>query len=235
MRLDQYLSKALGISRMDAKMLIKKRKITVNETVVTSANTIIDDSVDIIKKEEEIITLDKNIYIMLNKPKGYITSTADNSEKTVMELIEHPRKKELFPVGRLDKDTTGLLLITNNGALAHELLAPKKHVSKTYQVRTDKVLSDDDLTKLENGVMLDNVLTKPARIMRDSNENVTYITITEGKYHQVKRMYKSVGLIVIELKRISFGPLVLDESLELGEYRNLLEEEITQLEAVIKH
>ncbi len=230
MRIDQYLSKSLGLSRKEAKELIQMRKITVNELLITNSNTIVDEANDIIKKDGTTISYEKNIYIMLNKPKGYITANFDKNEKTVMELINHPRKKDLFPVGRLDKDTTGLLLITNNGKIAHELLSPKKHVEKTYIVKTDGNMDIAEKTLLENGVVLDGELTKKAKVKVFSDKTLSHISITEGKYHQVKRMYQCVGLNVMSLKRISFGPLVLDEKLKEGESRLLLKEEIALLE-----
>nr|WP_276939592.1 16S rRNA pseudouridine(516) synthase [Helcococcus sueciensis] len=167
---------------------------------------------------------------MLNKPQGVISATKDYS-KTVIDLLEEKyQNKDIFPVGRLDKDTEGFLLLTNDGKLAHELLSPKKKVNKKYFARVEKGLKKEDIQVFENGVYLDkeNYLTKPAKL-EILSDNEAYITIQEGKYHQVKRMFHAVDNSVIYLKRISMGELSLDENLKLGEYRELTDEEINLL------
>ena len=168
---------------------------------------------------------------MLHKPQGVVTATQDNHDKTVMDLLDSSiRRKNLFPVGRLDKDTEGLLLITNDGDLAHMLLSPKRHVDKTYLVHLEKSIDDDVLQKLENGVDIgEEKLTLPAKAEKISDKSI-YLTIHEGKFHQVKRMLKAVDNEVVYLKRVTFGSLKLDESLETGAYRALTEEETRNLQ-----
>ena len=165
---------------------------------------------------------------MLNKPKGVVSATVDNVHTTVIDLINEYKYLDLFPVGRLDIDTEGLLLITNDGTLSHNLLSPKKHVDKTYLLNTNVSLSDSDMRKLEEGVCLDSELTLPAKIEK-INDLEYLLTIHEGKFHQVKRMIDALGKKVTYLKRISFGPLILDENLALGSYRYLTDDEILKL------
>ena len=175
----------------------------------------------------------KYVYYMLNKPEGVVSATNDNTAPTVVSLLTVPEQKDLFPVGRLDKDTTGLLLLTNDGALAHDLLSPKKHVDKTYLVKPEKPLSAEDIHRLENGLDIgDEKKTLPAMLEILASEPETSeirITIHEGRFHQVKRMLQAVDNQVLTLERVSFGPLSLDLSLQRGEYRALTEEEIEVL------
>lgn len=168
---------------------------------------------------------------MLNKPGGVVSATEDKREKTVLDLIQEKKRKDLFPVGRLDKDTEGLLLITNDGPLAHELLSPKKHVDKTYFVKAGKPLSDEDVRMLETGVDIgEEKQTLPGKVSRLSPERTSFcLTIREGKFHQIKRMLQAVDNEVLYLKRLSMGSLVLDEGLDPGEYRPLTQEEIERL------
>ena len=166
------------------------------------------------------------MYYMLNKPQGVVSATQDNTCKTVLDILDVDCKKDLFPVGRLDKDTEGLLLITNDGELAHKLLSPKKHVDKTYLVGIARKLSTEDIEKLELGVDIgEKHLTQPAKVEVISDTEIK-LTIHEGKFHQVKRMLKAVDNEVLTLKRVSFGGLKLDETLKTGEYRELTEQEI---------
>jgi 16S rRNA pseudouridine516 synthase len=166
---------------------------------------------------------------MLNKPAGVITATVDPVDKTVMELVDIVNKKDFFPVGRLDKDTVGLLIITNDGELAHKLLSPKYHVDKTYLVEAESELTDEDISKLENGVDIgDDKVTMPASVQRIESKKIR-LTIREGRYHQVKRMLEAVGNKVICLKRLSFGAVWLDDKLEEGEFRELTSEETESL------
>ena len=170
-------------------------------------------------------------YYMLNKPQGVVSATEDKREKTVLDLILSKKRKDLFPVGRLDKDTEGLLLITNDGELAHQLLSPKKHVDKTYVTRLLKSLLLEDAKKLEIGVDIgEQELTLPAKVnLLNAEGTEVQITIQEGKFHQVKRMFQAVGNQVVFLKRISMGSLMLDKELRPGEYRLLTQEEIMRL------
>ena len=166
---------------------------------------------------------------MLNKPEGVVSATNDNTAPTVVSLLTVPEQKDLFPVGRLDKDTTGLLLLTNDGALAHDLLSPKKHVDKTYLVKPEKPLSAEDIHRLENGLDIgDEKPTAPSKARLTENGDLL-LTIHEGRFHQVKRMVKAVGSEVLYLKRLSMGSLKLDEELKLGEYRRLTKAELQEL------
>lgn len=229
MRLDKYLT-TLGIgSRSQVKELIKKGKIKVNNQVVKKPELHVDEKSDIVNMEGLDLSYHKFYYYMLNKPAGVLTAVSDFQCDTVLDIMDVTPKKGLFPVGRLDKDTEGLLLITNDGELSHMLLSPTKHVDKMYYVELDGALKQEYVESFREGFDIGlKVNTKPA-ILEIIGENKAYITITEGKYHQVKRMFKHFGLNVTFLKRLKMGPLILDDSLEPGEYRALTEEEIHQL------
>lgn len=228
MRLYKFLKDTGFGSRKEVKILIKQKRVSVNDVIVNNEGYSVDENNDIIRVDSEKVIYIKYVYIMLNKPKGVVSATTDNVHSTVIDLINEFKYLELFPVGRLDIDTEGLLLITNDGELSHNLLSPKKHVYKTYLLETDEELSSLDMNKIESGVMLDNELTLSAKIEKVDNR-LYHLTIHEGKFHQVKRMIASTGKTVTYLKRISFGPLKLDESLKLGSYRFLTEEEINLL------
>lgn len=229
MRLDKYLT-TLGIgSRSQVKELIKKGKIKVNNQVVKKPELHVDEKSDIVNMEGLDLSYHKFYYYMLNKPAGVLTAVSDFQCDTVLDIMDVTPKKGLFPVGRLDKDTEGLLLITNDGELSHMLLSPTKHVDKMYYVELDGALKQEYVESFREGFDIGlKVNTKPA-ILEIIGENKAYITITEGKYHQVKRMFKHFGLNVTFLKRLKMGPLILDDSLEPGEYRVLTEEEVHQL------
>lgn len=228
MRLDQFLTSVLGVSRKDAKIILKQKKVLVNQKLETNPSLQIDETKDEVIYNNQILKYQEHIYLILNKPNGYITSTEDYNHQTVMDLINHPLKHKLFPVGRLDIDTEGLLLITNNGPLSHELLSPKKHVSKTYYVEIDKAFPTDGIEILKNGIMLDGTKSV-AEDIELINETSLNLTITEGKYHQVKRMMAHLGLNVTYLKRISFGNLKLPNDLEIGSFRELTVSEVKLL------
>ncbi len=228
MRLDQFLTSVLGVSRKDAKIILKQKKVLVNQKLETNPSLQIDETKDEVIYNNQILKYQEHIYLILNKPNGYITSTEDYNHQTVMDLINHPLKHKLFPVGRLDIDTEGLLLITNNGPLSHELLSPKKHVSKTYYVEIDKAFPTDGIEILKNGIMLDGTRSV-AEDIELINETSLNLTITEGKYHQVKRMMAHLGLNVTYLKRISFGNLKLPNDLEIGSFRELTVSEVKLL------
>ena len=230
MRLDKFLvSMELG-SRSQVKDFVKKGWITVNDQVPKSSDVKINEDVDVITYKGEILRYQQFTYYMLHKPQGVVTATQDNHDKTVMDLLDPSiRKKDFFPVGRLDKDTEGLLLITNDGELAHKLLSPKKHVDKTYLVHLAENISDEAIEKLMTGVDIgEDKPTLPAKAEKLDDRKIT-LTIHEGKFHQVKRMLKAVDNEVIYLKRLTFGALSLDESLEKGQYRLLSDEEIQSL------
>lgn len=230
-RIDKIISNSLPYSRSQARELIKE-KVTVNDVIVKSTDEKFDPETDTVIVDGRSISYNKFVYYMLNKPAGVVSATNDNTCKTVLELISEPAKKGLFPVGRLDKDTEGLLIITNDGDLSHALLSPKKHVAKTYYVETDGFITDEMLHMLEKGVDIGDekpTLQAKTKKITDSENNKAYLTITEGRFHQVKRMFKVVGREVIYLKRVSMGSLVLDESLAKGSYRELTEKEILLL------
>ena len=228
MRLDKFLKDTGFGSRKEVKVLIKQKRVSVNDIVISNEGISVDEITDIIKVDNTHVIYIKFVYIMLNKPQGVVSATIDNVHSTVIDLINDYKYLDLFPVGRLDIDTEGLLLITNDGALSHNLLSPKKHVDKTYYLETNEVLTSDDINQIESGVLIDNELTLPAKL-EIVNDNKYLLTIHEGKFHQVKRMISSVGKKVTFLKRIKFGSLVLDKDLPLGSYRLLTNEEIENL------
>ena len=236
MRLDKFLANSGIGTRKEVKDILKNKKISVNDIFVKDGKIQIDEEKDIVKYEDKIIHYKPFVYIMMNKPAGVISATEDNHHKTVIDLLNNEyRTYDIFPVGRLDIDTEGLLLLTNDGVLSHNLLSPKKHVDKKYYVKIANSLSDDDIKMLENGIKLEeNFVTKKAKVEiicnnSEKNENLAYITISEGKFHQVKRMFKAVNNEVLYLKRVKMGSLLLDEKLKLGEYRELTEEELNNL------
>lgn len=229
MRLDKFLCEMNIGTRSQVKTYIKQGFVTVNGIPAKKAEEKIDENKDVVCFRTEALNFQKFQYFMLNKPAGVVSATQDNTAKTVIDLLPDNRKKDLFPVGRLDKDTEGLLLITNDGELAHKLLSPKKHVDKTYLVGIEKPLSHDDVASLEQGVDIgEEKLTLPAKVQIIDNTQIQ-LTIHEGKFHQVKRMLQAVNNQVLTLKRVSFGPLELDTSLASGEYRELTAKEITLL------
>lgn len=226
MRLDKYLCELNIGSRSQIKTYIRQKLVTVNGDIAMKPEQKIDENKDSIAFRGEVLHYQKYIYYMLNKPRGVVSATQDNTTGTVVDLIDSPRKSDLFPVGRLDKDTEGLLLLTNDGELAHNMLSPKKHVDKTYLVTIEKTLLYTDITALENGVDIgDDKPTEPAKVEIKDDTHIL-LTIHEGRFHQVKRMLKAVGNEVLALKRISFGALILDETLAPGESRELTAQEI---------
>lgn len=233
MRIDKFLSNMGFGSRKDVKILLKSKAVEVNGEVIRDAKQHVDEVADTVTVAGEEVEYAEFIYLMMNKPPGVISATEDKYDETVIDLLgEGERHFEPFPVGRLDKDTEGLLLLTNDGKLAHELLSPKKHVAKTYYARIEGRVTEEDGAAFKSGVVLDDgYQTKEARlkILASGEESEIELTITEGKFHQVKRMFESVGKTVVYLKRLSMGSLQLDPELELGEYRYLTEEELTGL------
>jgi len=224
MRLDQFVSESLDLSRKDSKELIRKKEIKVNNIVITDSSYKVNIN-DEVFYNDQILEYEEYSYYILNKPKGYVTSTSDPQYKTVLDLMDVKGKDKLFPVGRLDIDTTGLLLITNDGALSHELLSPKKHIDKTYLVKSLNELSDSDILKVKNGIMMDNKMTNPIDIKRI--DSLTYeIVISDGRYHEVKRIFEYLNNKVLELKRIKMGNLSLPDDLKEGEYIKIRDKEI---------
>ena len=228
-RLDKYLAEVGIGSRSDVKNIIKAGKIKVDGVCVKKADTKINTDTAIVTYNDNPLVYEKYVYFMLNKPKGVVSATEDKVDKTVIDIITEAKHMNLFPVGRLDKDTEGLLIITNDGELAHNLLSPKKHVCKKYYVELDEEVTEEKASKLTNGIELDDFVTMPAQIDHTDDNKKVYITIMEGKFHQVKRMFKAVGCNVLYLKRVSMGKLKLDEKLKQGEYRRLTNDELALL------
>lgn len=230
-RLDKAVSTALVISRKDASLFIKQGKVSVNGKPVRLTDLQIDPETDSIKVGDKEIAYREFIYLVMNKPQGLVSSTEDKREKTVLSLLpESYAEKGVFPAGRLDKDTVGLLVLTNDGALAHSLLSPKFHAEKRYAVECDGDFTEEDIKKMQKGFTLDGKLTKPAHLVIDlAQKNRGIITLTEGKYHQIKRMCEVCGKTVTFLERIEFGGIHLDPNLPRGEWREMTGEEIAVL------
>ena len=231
-RLDKYLADMGVGTRAEVKKYIKQGKVTVDGTVVKSAELKIDQEVQQVMFQGAPIGYEEFEYYMLHKPAGVISATTDSKDKTVVDLISDKKRKDLFPVGRLDKDTEGLLLITNDGDLAHKLLSPKKHVDKVYYAKVDGIVSEEDVKAFREGVSIgQGEIAKPAvlEILKADTVSEIKVTIQEGKFHQVKRMFHTIGKEVLYLKRLSMGSLVLDDSLPLGAYRKLTREELEEL------
>lgn len=234
-RLDKFLVEMSVASRSTIKDMAKKGRIAVNGNIVKATDLKIDEDVDTVYVDGQVIAFSNTEYFMLNKPAGVITATLDKKAKTVLDLIDERTRNDLFPVGRLDKDTEGLLLITNDGDLAHRLLAPKKHVEKVYYADIDGIVTDEHVRRFAEGLtLLDGTPVMPGELTvleTDTNADTSKIqlTIHEGKFHQVKRMFEAVGCSVTYLKRLSMGPLMLDDALKPGEYRRLTDEEINML------
>ena len=233
MRLDKLLSNMGYGTRKEVKILMKKGAVRVNEVAVKDAAMHVDTVKDEVTVLGEKVVYKEFMYLMMNKPQGVLSATEDKRDQTVIDLLDAEYSIfEMFPVGRLDKDTEGFLLLTNDGKLAHNLLSPKKGVPKTYYAHIEGIVTEEDTKRFSEGVILDDGYeTKPGqlRILKSADISEIELTITEGKYHQVKRMFEAVGKQVVYLKRLSMGPLSLDESLALGSYRELTEEELQQL------
>lgn len=234
-RLDKYLADMGVCTRSEARDQIKKGYATVNGEKIRKGDTKIDPETDEVTYRGRVLTYSQFVYYMLNKPAGVVSATEDKKDKTVLDLLPKPYPRDVFPVGRLDKDTEGLLLITNDGDLAHNLLSPKKHVDKTYFAKVDGILTPEDVSAFQEGMDIgEKNLTLPAKLeilsVDEMDESSTcHITIAEGKFHQIKRMCLAVGKEVMYLKRLSMGTLVLDKSLALGESRVLTDEELNGL------
>ncbi len=235
LRIDKLLANSGFGSRKDVKKLLKSGAVLCNDVKIADGKAHVDPEKDQITVYGEPVHYREFIYLMMNKPKGYISATEDDRLKTVLDLLE-PEDAHMkpFPVGRLDRDTEGLLVLTNDGQLAHDVLAPKKHVPKTYYAIIEGIVDEVDIERFKQGVTLDDgYVTKPGEltILKSGTQSEIELVIMEGKFHQVKRMFEAVGKKVLYLKRISMGALVLDESLELGEYREMTEEELTLLQS----
>ena len=229
LRLDKLLCEMNIGTRSQVKTFLKQGLIKVNGEVVTRPEYKVEEQTAEITYKGETLRYRKYVYYMLHKPAGVVSATQDNTCRTVTELLKDTGWKDLFPVGRLDKDTEGLLLMTNDGELAHNLLSPKKHVSKVYYAELRAALSQEAIKQLEEGVDIgEESLTLPAKVEQVADKKI-HLTITEGKFHQVKRMLQAVGNEVLYLKRIAMGTLVLDETLAKGSYRELTDAEVDGL------
>ena len=225
LRLDKFLCDAGIGSRSQVKVFLKQGLIKVNGEIIKRPEFKVEEEQDSVTFQGKEIKYRKYVYYMLNKPKGVVSATRDNLDRTVTDLIKDSGHQNLFPVGRLDKDTEGLLIMTNDGDLAHRLLSPKKHVDKVYYVELDKMLTEEGRRMLETGIDIgEEKPTLPANAQRITDTSL-YLTIREGKYHQVKRMLKAVGCEVTYLKRIAMGAISLDKNLPCGCYRELTEKE----------
>lgn len=233
MRLDKFISDAAAMTRSESRKAIKNGRVSRDGEVVKDISLSVSENEKILLDKNEI-TYKKYVYIMLHKPAGYVSATEDKRQKTVLDLLDPSYTRyQLFPVGRLDIDTEGFLLLTNDGDLAHNMLSPNKNVGKTYFVKLEKSITDKEIFLLQEGVDIGECVTKPAVVKRVS-ENEIRLTITEGKFHQIKRMAKAVGNNVTYLKRLAYGSFYLDETLEKGEYRELFDAEIENLCNVYK-
>ena len=254
LRLDKYLADTGFGTRSTVKQMIRKGQVQIDGAVVKSSDVKLDTGKSVVTVNGKTVSYEEYEYYMLNKPAGVISASTDEREKTVVDLISDKKRRDLFPVGRLDRDTVGLLLITNDGALSQKLLAPGKHVDKVYLVCVTGELTEEDVRAFEEGMDIgDEKLTKPAKMVikkimpdevdeaagdeyddadhLDSDGVITEaeVTLTEGRFHQIKRMFEARGHEVVYLKRLSMGSLKLDESLDEGEYRKLTDEELNNL------
>ena len=234
-RLDKLLSSTGRWSRKEVKELVRQGRVWVNERPAARPEDKFDPESAVIQVDGELVDCAPFVYIMLHKPEGLLSATEDKRQKTVLDLLpEYLRRRGLFPVGRLDKDTTGLLLITDDGALAHELLSPKKHVDKVYLAQVEGQVNQEDVDALAEGMVLgDGTKCLPAGLEPLENGRHCLVTLREGKYHQVKRMLAARGKPVLTLKRLSMGPLLLDEGLNPGNWRFLTEKERTSLQRAV--
>lgn len=256
-RIDKFLAEMSVGTRSEVKKMIRAGRITVNDEEVKRPEQKVDPDSDIVSVDGNLVIYSQYEYFMLNKPAGYVSATKDDEHMTVLELISEKSRNDLFPVGRLDIDTEGLLLITNDGEISHKLLSPKSHVDKTYFLLTKGRVTEDDVDLLEKGIDIgDEKPTLPANVsdisvvkwddIKSYHDNILsakefdekdrlgefttlYLTIHEGRYHQVKRMMAKVGKPVLYLKRVSMGTLKLDEKLSVGDYRKLTEKEIEDI------
>ena len=235
MRLDKFLVACAVGSRTEVKNLLKSGRVTVNGKKEKSAKSHINEETDEICFDGQKLDYEEFVYYMMNKPQGVISATEDPKHKTVLDLLDdYARAKEVFPVGRLDIDTHGLLLLTNDGKLAHALLSPKRHVDKTYLARINGVMTDADVETFAQGVPLKDFTCQPAKlelvsIDTEKDQSLVRVTIAEGKFHQVKRMVAYCGKEVVDLQRLTMGTLTLDEDLKRGEWRRLTKEELEGL------
>ena len=232
MRLDKFLVEMGFGSRTEVKQLLKKKQVLVNGKIETSAKVQIDENQDEISVNNRVLVYERFVYYLLNKPKGVISATEDDKHRTVLDLLnENARQKEVFPFGRLDIDTHGLLLLTNNGSFAHAMLSPKKHVAKVYRAKVDGIITEKDVEHFEAGIELKDFTCQPAKLTilevnEEQQTSLVKIIISEGKFHEIKKMFLTVGVKVTSLKRTHFGDFELEPNLAAGEYRVLNQAEL---------
>lgn len=228
-RLDKVICGQTEYSRKDIKQLITNKRVMVNGEIVLKSDIKVDINKDKISIDGEEINYQKNVYLILNKPMGYISATEDRNQKTVLDLIDEKYShREMFPAGRLDKDTTGMMIITDDGVFAHNILAPKKHIQKIYEVTIDIPVTEEMKIKFKDGIDLNDGKCKTA-ILEKIDEYTAKVTLTEGRYHQIKRMFGCFGAKVIKLHRICMGQLYLPKDIKEGESRELTQEELELL------
>lgn len=226
-RIDKVICNQLGFTRKEVKRILHKKRVEVNGQIIVDSDYKVDLEKDNIKVDNQKIEIKEYVYLVLNKPKGYVSATKDNKDKTVLELVpEKYLHRDLFPAGRLDKDTTGLMLITDDGVFAHEILSPKKHVPKTYLVEIDIPLTKEMQEGFQRGVVLKDGVCK-ASSLEIIDTYQAKVTLTEGRYHQIKRMFGAYQAKVLELKRLSMGKFTLPIDLNEGEIRELTKEELS--------
>ncbi|HCC06652.1 MAG TPA: 16S rRNA pseudouridine(516) synthase [Clostridiales bacterium] len=232
MRIDQFLANAGLGSRSQVKEYLKQMRVKVDGVTIKDYGYKVDENDQVIEFDGKMIQYRKHRYYMLNKPAGYITATEDKFDSTVMDLLDIPNKKDFFPVGRLDKDTEGLLIITNDGEFVHNVLSPKKHVSKTYYAKINGKAYNQHIEKFKEGIVLEDryeCLPSELEIISSADISEIKLIIYEGKFHQVKRMFEAIDMKVIYLKRIAMGLLELDDNLKLGNYKELNMEEVRKV------
>lgn len=232
MRLDRFLAECNRGTRKEVKEYIRRGQVALNGKTVKDSAAKVNPEADVVTLAGQVLSYEKYRYFMLNKPEGCVTANRDGLSKTVMEFLGEEDVRDLFAVGRLDKDTEGLLLITNDGPLGHALLSPKHHVDKTYHATVDKALTLEDMEQFATGLDIgDEKPTMPAeiRLLEDGANPVYEVVLREGRFHQVKRMFEALGSTVVYLKRIAMGPITLDDTLEPGQYRRLTAEETEAL------
>lgn len=228
-RLDKIIVSQTDYSRKEVKQLVQNGKVVVNEKIVLKSDIKINTEIDRIKIDGIELKVKENIYLLLNKPKGYISATEDRFQKTVLDLVPNEyQHRTLFPAGRLDKDTTGLMIITDDGEFAHDILSPKKHIKKTYNVTIDIPINTNMINGFKTGVKLNDGECKTA-ILEKTGQYTAIVILTEGRYHQIKRMFGCYGAKVLELQRIGMGNFKLPEDLKLGECREFNEQELKQV------
>ena len=228
-RIDKIIGTPTEYSRKDIKKIILQKRVRLNGELVLKSDIKVDENKDMITIDGKVINVQKNVYLILNKPAGYISATEDRTQKTVLDLIDEKYShRELFPAGRLDKDTTGMMIITDDGVFAHNILAPKKHISKTYNVEIDIPVTEEMVQGFEKGIELNDGVCKQAKLEK-TGEFSAIVILTEGRYHQIKRMFGCFGAKVIKLHRTAMGGLKLPENLKSGESRELFEDELELL------